>query len=715
MARNVRHTGVPTKNGIGTQRKNGIEPGMNKDQLLNLTLTDMSFRDIYALLKRRKAVFWGTLLGCLAIATALGLFMPERYQSLSQVILEGKTQANQGNSGDIESALTQVGVEYDVPTQIRILSSFAMIYASLKRSNYPMPQQITEQVYETLPQVEVVQIGTTNAVQVSVEHGKSEYTNAVASTLPVVYKEFIEDKQRDQVKRSIEFVTARLAEEREGLRQVEQEAATFKAQNGVADSNFEQEARLGAVARAETLLNESQLALDGARASLRSVQSARSATPVVLNNPQTRKNVEAIDRENAQLAALKNQRASLLVNNFPDSDRIKRIDEAIKEQETYIGNLKETIDVSVSTRNPQLDYFDQQVEAARAGVVASEARVGSAQSVLSQKRSELAALAPIVAKQREMELRIQESQQTITRLKTLLSDTKIRDNALSSPVTDLTGATPARKVSPNLVLNLALATVAGVLLGALFSLLRDASLDRVNSVEEASILAESEVLSRIPVRSSARDPLIADPQRARAFEAYRILRSSALLAAGGDKGAFVVTSTVPKEGKTTVAGNLAVATALAGKRTVIVDANLRNPALHKLFKVDSERGLTEVVGGSLTLDDVVKETATPGLSVITAGAEVPNPTELIGSERMTQVIEDLKSRFDTVIFDSPAAFGFADTQSLVSQVKDVAYVFVAQQPTKPKMREAVGMIDFAGGRLLGLVVNKDASAARRLR
>lgn len=688
---------------------------MNKDQLLNLTLTDMSFRDIYALLKRRKAVFWGTLLTCLAIAVALGLFMPERYQSLSQVILEGKTQANQSNASDIEAALTQVGVEYDVPTQIRILSSFAMIYAALKRSNYPLPAQISEQVYQTLPQVDVVQIGTTNAVQISVEHKQSKFTNAVASTLPVVYKEFIEDKQRDQVKRSIEFVTARLAEEREGLRQVEQEAAQFKAQNGVADSNFEQEARLAAVAKAETQLNESQLGLEGARAALRSVQAARSATQPVLDNPQTRKNVEAIDRENAKLADLKLQRASLLVNNLPDSDRVKRIDEAIKEQETNVSNLKETIDISITTRNPQLDYYDQQVESARAGVVGSEARVSSAQAILNQKRQELAALAPIVAKQRELESRIVETQQTISRLKSLLSDTKIRDNALSSPVTDLTGATPAKKVSPNLVLNIALALVVGVLLGALLSLLRDAALDRVNTAQEATVLAEAEVLSRIPVRSSARDPLIADPQRAKAFEAYRILRSSAMLAAGAEPMALVVTSTVPKEGKTTVAGNLAVATALAGKKTVLVDGNLRNPAVHKLFKLDPERGVSEVAGGTLSIDDVVKESGTIGLSIVTAGAEVPNPTELVGSEGMGKLVADLKQRFDVVIFDSPSAYGFADTQSLVTQVKDVAYVYVAEQPSKPKMREAVGMIDFAGGRILGLVVNKDASAARRLR
>jgi capsular exopolysaccharide synthesis family protein len=690
---------------------------MNKDQLLNLTLSDMSFKDLLALFKRRRAVFWGVLLSCVGLATLLSLLLPERYQSLSQVILEGKTQANPtGGATNIESALTNVGIAYDVPTQIRILSSFAMIYNALKRAQYPLPARIEQEDFEKLPKVEVIQIGTTQAVQIAVEHTKAEFTNGVASFLPLVYKEFIEDKQRDQVQRSIAFVNARLADERESLRLTEQEAATYKANNGVVDSVAETEARVAAAAGADARLQEAESDLEGAKAALASVQAARASTPATLDIQQTRKNIEAIDRETSKLAELRANREALLVTNFPDSDRVKRIDASIAEQEKFIKNMKETIDISSSTRNPQIDYYDQQVSNARANVQANESRVAAARATAERKRQELNALAPIVAKQRELEGKIVEARETITRLKNLQSDIKIRDNALTSPVTDLTGSTPARKVSPNLPLNIALGVLAGLFLGALASIVRDLSLDRVNTPEEAALMTEREVLSRIPLRSSVRDPIIADPQRARAFEAYRILRSSALLARPGEGSkAFVVTSTIGREGKTTVAGNLAVAMALEGKRTVLVDGNLRKPAVHKLFKTELDKGVSEVVQGTLGLDEALKDTPTPELHVLTAGAEVANPTELVASAGMTKLVEDLKSKFDVVIFDSPPAFGFADTQSLVSQVKDVLYVYQSQAPTKPQMREAVGMIDFAGADIVGLVVNKDAAAARRLR
>lgn len=689
---------------------------MNRDQFLSLSLTDLSFKELVALFKRRWAVVLGTTLFFIGIGLLISLNITKTWRASTVIVVEGKTQMNNGMGSDIVGALAQTSVDYDVLTQIQIMSSYRVLFDALKRIDYPMPDQLDDDAFQKMPKVSIQQIQTTNTVQVSVEYKDDSIAARLATAIPQIYKEQVLENQQNQVQRSLEFISARLEEERKNLSTRLTELASYKAENNVADVRSESEFRQGQLAEAQRRLSEAQTEVRAAEAAQSAAQIQFESLPKTIENPNAITPVDNLTRATEILESLQASRDALLVNNLETSDRVKRIDAQIKGQAAYLQKLKDgkQVDVRSTQRNPLRDEMERSYIFAKASFKGAVARLEALRGVVDEKSAAMRAFAPIMAKQQEKETAISDVATSIQRLSSIHSDIQLRNNFLQSPIKDVTGSTPAQFVRPILPLNLGLAGLVGLFLGCIFALVRDVSLDKVNTSSEASLIAEKEILGRIPLRSSVRDPLIADPQKARAFEAYRILRSSILLA-GKDKKAFMITSTVPKEGKSTVAANLAVALALEGKKTILVDGNLRSPAVHKLFKVDRAKGAADVLGGTLSLSEALKISDVPNLVLLTAGAESANPTELVASSAMTDLIETLKGQADIVLVDAPAAFGYADTQSLVSAVKDVVYVTHLETPSKSKMRESVGMIDFAGGTTLGIILNKDKTVINRMR
>ncbi|MCW5936377.1 MAG: polysaccharide biosynthesis tyrosine autokinase [Fimbriimonadaceae bacterium] len=692
---------------------------MNKEQMQSATLTDLSIKELLALFRRRRGLVIGMVVLGLAVAGLVSLLMPPAYQHISLVLVDGPTQANPNRPDDIVGAIAQSNFRYDVLTQIAIMESFDLRYKALTRINYPLPKVLTQEEFDRLPQVTVTQVQTTNNVLIAVEAEDKDVARALGEALPVVYAEYVEEQQKDQVSRTVTFIDGRLEEEHLRQREAEQQFADFRSQNQIGDSKTESDVRVGQLAEAQRKLSEAQAGYDGAQAALIQAREAYNSTSPTVANPTTLTRVEAIERAEDTLTQLNNARDALLVNNYEDSERIKRLDAQISAQQARLKEVRENRKVSAdtNTRNPLRDEFERSMRTSQAVVDASRAQVERWEQVVAQREDAVRNLGPLLAKLRSLETRIGESQLVVQRLLETQNAIRLRSNDLPKPITNLTGKAPARLIRPNIVLNMVLGLLGGIVLGVAAALIRDTQLDKVNTTEEAVAIAEKDILGRVPIRSSSRDPLISDPQKARAFEAYRVLRNSIVLMGGDAPGgkAYVVTSSVPREGKTTVAGNLAVAMALEGKRTVLIDGNVRNPGIHKLFKTAREKGLTEVLEGKITADEALKTTEIANLAVITAGADAANPTELIASEQMKQLVEKLKGQVDYVLIDAPSSFGLADAQSLVHAAKDVVFITQLEGPSKTQMRESVGMIDFAGGNIVGVVINKDRLATSRAR
>jgi len=188
-------------------------------------------------------------------------------------------------------------------------------------------------------------------------------------------------------------------------------------------------------------------------------------------------------------------------------------------------------------------------------------------------------------------------------------------------------------------------------------------------------------------------------------EAYRTLRTALLLSTPDGLRTAVVTSAGAGEGKTVTASNLGVVLAQLGRKVLLVDADLRKPRLHKVFKVSNRSGLVHLLTGNAEMDDTVHRTSISQLSVVPAGPIPPNPSELLASSRMTDLLQMAKARFDTVIFDTPPVLAVTDAILVGAQTDGVVLCLRSGQVVREDARNCLNRLTRVEVKVLGTVLN----------
>ncbi|MBK9711895.1 MAG: polysaccharide biosynthesis tyrosine autokinase [Kouleothrix sp.] len=268
--------------------------------------------------------------------------------------------------------------------------------------------------------------------------------------------------------------------------------------------------------------------------------------------------------------------------------------------------------------------------------------------------------------------------------------------------------TPAR---PRTIVNTLLGAIVGLMLALGVVLLVEYLDDTVKSSEDVAGLIDTMTLSTI-AQIGGKEPYqklvtITEP-RAAIAEAYRMLRVNVDFASiDRPVQTLLVTSSGPEEGKSTTAANLAIAIAQAGKRVILVDADLRRPTLHKIFRLPAERGVTTALLQSGTpLESHLARTGIRNLTLMPSGPLPPNPSELLGSQRMVELIEQLRQRADVVVFDSPPALPVVDATILARACDATLLVVLAKRTRSGALRRTREQLAQAGAHVLGVVLNR---------
>jgi len=190
-------------------------------------------------------------------------------------------------------------------------------------------------------------------------------------------------------------------------------------------------------------------------------------------------------------------------------------------------------------------------------------------------------------------------------------------------------------------------------------------------------------------------------------EACRTIRTAIYFGAPKDRCRTVlVTSPASSDGKSTMASNLAITMAQAGKRVLLVDADLRLPTQHAIFGIRHEYGLSSVLDGKVTLDQAVQPTAVSGLEVLPCGPKPSNPAEVLNSSMFNELLEVLSERYDQVIIDSPPVMGIADARIIAAACDVTILVLRADKSTRRMSELARDGLGSVGANLLGIVINE---------
>jgi len=169
---------------------------------------------------------------------------------------------------------------------------------------------------------------------------------------------------------------------------------------------------------------------------------------------------------------------------------------------------------------------------------------------------------------------------------------------------------------------------------------------------------------------------------------------------------LAITSTDKSEGKTTILGNYAVALAQSGKRTLIIDCDLRRPQMHRKFDLSNSKGLTSILLKEIDIVDGIQKTEVPGLFIITSGPIPPNPSEILASRRMGELMGDLKNNFDYILLDAPPVGMVTDAAVLSPVVEGYIVVVSLGQCNRDGVRYAVENLKKINARIIGVVANR---------
>lgn len=267
---------------------------------------------------------------------------------------------------------------------------------------------------------------------------------------------------------------------------------------------------------------------------------------------------------------------------------------------------------------------------------------------------------------------------------------------------------PGSPTSPDVGRNLALGLLFGVAAGIGLAFVQHGLDTRVRGEADIVSMSDRPVLANIPFdRHADKRPIIMDAQpHSPHAEEYRRLRAN-LLFVDVEKAthSFVITSAMPSEGKTTTAINLAIAMADAGSRVLLVDADLRNPSVAKTMGLAGDAGLTTMLIGKATFDDVAQQWKDTSLWVLPAGPVPPNPSELLGSSAMARIFSQFSEQFDFVLVDSPPVAPVIDAVLLDTLTGGTVLVVSLDRIRKRFLAHALKSLSTAGARVSGFALN----------
>jgi len=267
--------------------------------------------------------------------------------------------------------------------------------------------------------------------------------------------------------------------------------------------------------------------------------------------------------------------------------------------------------------------------------------------------------------------------------------------------------TPSAPIRPRTRLNVVLGLLFGLMIGNGVALLRE-FLDRwLKTSRELELATDAPVVGMIPPFRAGKQPIpVAEQPRSAAAEAFRKLRTNfAFLGVDRESLCCVITSPSAGDGKSTVAANLAIALAQAGQSVAVIDADLRKPSLHKLFRLPQRVGTTTVLLDQAGLQDAIHHVHSALPAVLTSGQVAPNPSELLGSHRMQDLLSELRATNEVVLIDCPPLLPVTDPMVVSRFVDGILLVARAGVTTRDQAQAAKATCAKAGARIFGTVLN----------
>ncbi|MEA3489428.1 MAG: polysaccharide biosynthesis tyrosine autokinase [Candidatus Omnitrophota bacterium] len=274
---------------------------------------------------------------------------------------------------------------------------------------------------------------------------------------------------------------------------------------------------------------------------------------------------------------------------------------------------------------------------------------------------------------------------------------------------------PVVPIRPKKRLNVFLAVIVGLFGGTGLAFFFEYLNDTVKGIEDLKCVAEWPFLGSVPkignngkMTEFEKDLLAHIKPKDSASEAYRTIRTSIFFSSIEEHPleSIAITSPGPREGKTTTVCNLAIAMAQSEKRVLLVDADMRKPRLHEIFKKNNERGLSTFLSSQAEFDNIIQKTDIENIFLVTGGPHPPNPSELLSSHKMKEFVAAAKQEFDLILFDTPPVAVVTDAVVISRFIDGIVMVIESEKTSRRVLPRIFQTLENARAKVIGTILNK---------
>ncbi|HPP73811.1 MAG TPA: polysaccharide biosynthesis tyrosine autokinase [Armatimonadota bacterium] len=662
----------------------------------------------YRILRRRR---W-LIIACMAICVGL---VAVHCEFMTPVLYEAEVQVMERQPA--ERGISVYGDRYVMQPNIEIhLADLAHIAAS---------DMVRSRSIETLEQLGVainpaelmrtLKVEPLPATQILALRVTSEYPSDAKSAADVVaaeFKRFHSELKSGADEQSREFIEKQLKDAQNKMTEAREARKNFKTENELVELAGQTKVLIERVAVLESQIIDATANIDNLRNRLGPLNDQINSKPEMRLSSETVADNPIYQQLLAKKMALEAEFVGMTSGDGETGRRGKN-HPAVKELQRQI----DAVDAQLKTQLPkiinnQVTSLDSNVVQTIQSKLMTEAEVAGVQArrdalltALDEERAKLQELPEQEMKMAKLDLDVLAAEETYRLLRAKLDEARITaKQASTSSAIQIIGPAVVYRVNAKKPIKLALALLLSPLLGAALAFLLHYLDNTVRTPAETEELLGLPVVSVVPLARS--HALARRPDNEPLLATYEMLTTILWRnVAHSESPVVLVASAEPETGRSTTAANLAVTLAHNGARVILVDADMRKPNLHMMFGVAAKPGLSNVLTGTIPLEDALIPTKVEGLLLMPAGPAPDNPIRLLRSEKMSEFVSQIGALADFVIFDSPAGVTFADSSLIASLVKNVVLVHAAGRVPRGAESEFRGKLDLVGADILGVVLN----------
>ena len=546
-------------------------------------------------------------------------------------------------------------------------------------------------ISEFLGGLSIVPVRNTRLVEIRYTSSDPVFAAGAANAVAAAYIQQNMEFKLNTSKEAGDFLSERLAEQRNAVEASERALQEFKEKNG-------------AVAIADGASSISVQQITDLNAALIKAKTERITKESLFNQLQSMQASGTIDTFPAVLA---NEYVQGLKTNLAQLQREQaQLSERYGENHPEMIKIKSAVQAASAKLSGEIAKVVQGVNSEYRAALAQEQSLQGAlntQKAAALGQNKMSVTYSVLQREADSNRQIYES---------LLQQAKEAGISGERRATNVRvvdeAEVPGAPISPNLRADMTFALVAGLVFAIGLAFGFEYLDNRIKTPQELKAQLGIPFLGMVPTVAveGEPNPLLDNGVPQNFAEAFKSVRTNVLFSSA-DEGmrTLVVTSAGPGEGKSLVASNLALALAQAGQRVLLIDADMRRPRVHDIFGGSQEPGLSNVLAGNAKTSEAIRKSKTSGLWLMPAGHIPPNPAELLGSRRYTDFIASLAVHFDWVLLDTPPVMVVADSSIVANQSSGVVFVVRADHTSKHSVRAAVEQLEAANAHLIGSVLN----------